>query len=339
MGRDGLERHLESGGLDDVGVGHHAADEGVRRARDVGDALGDHPPRARLGNAESATLLPQRVEHHGRQVRPVFAVAVLAGALFQQGRGGGEPALGVAQLQAPGREPQIHPIRGRQIGERERGDLRFDLPDALGERRFGDARGAHAARQDDVRRSGPPPGVAARQPGEHLFHQQPAHLARHAGQKHGNAAARVLDPQPGGGAARVGEDARPFRHLRLRAIDGRHRTPHAPEPRLDVGQELGVGDQPLAEQLRHDSLGHVVAGGAETPRREDEPGALERLGHGAANRLRAIGDRGAARDLGARRRQRPPQLGGVGVDGMTEQQLRADRDDFELHPPPLSSAR
>ena len=257
-----------------------------------------------------------------------------------QARGRGrEPGLRVTLLEAPSGQAQIDTVGRGQIGERERADLRFDGPDPLGERRLGDARGAHGARQHDT----PPPAPAGRDasgdPRQDLLHQQAAHLARHAGQQHGDAAAPVLEPEPRCGAPRVGEHARPLGHLGLGAVDGGHGTAEPLEPRLDARQQPLVQHQPLAEQLRHDPLGHVVARGSEAAGGHDERGALERLGHRRADRVRPVGNRGAAGDLGARRRQGAPQLGGVAIDGMTEQQLRADGDDFELHPPPLSSAR
>ena len=175
------------------------------------------------------------------------------------------------------------------------------------------------------------------QPRQHFLHQQSAHLARHAGEQHGNPAARVLDPQPRRGAARIGQDGRPLGQLRLGAVDGGHRPSEPLESGLDPRQQRVVHHQPFAEQFRDDGLRHVVAGGAETSGRQHEPGALECFGHGRADRLRPIGDGDAADDFGARRSQGAAQLGGVRVHGVPEQQLRADGDDFELHP--LSSAR
>src|SRR5207247_1772682 len=79
----------------------------------------------------------------------------------------------------------------------------------------------------------PLPGHDSR---EHLVHEEPAHLARHAGEQHHHSA-RVLDPEPGCRAAWIGENDRAFGNFGLRAVDGWHRTAHPIEPCLDAREQ------------------------------------------------------------------------------------------------------
>ena len=86
-------------------------------------------------------------------------------------------------------------------------------------------------------------------------------------------------------------------------------------------------------------LGHIVAGGAEPARRDDEAGTLERLGDGGADRCGAVGHRDVAHDLGAGGGEGAAELRGVRIGRQAQHQLGADGDDLELHEPVLKSAR
>src|SRR5256885_12233239 len=55
------------------------------------------------------------------------------------------------------------------------------------------------------------------------------HFSRHPREQHDHVPARILHPEPGRGAARIGENHRPFGDFRLRAVDGGHGAAHRSE--------------------------------------------------------------------------------------------------------------
>ena len=86
-------------------------------------------------------------------------------------------------------------------------------------------------------------------------------------------------------------------------------------------------------------LGHVVARGPQPARRDDETGAVERVGDGGADVGGAVGDGHVTHDLGAGGGEGAAQVRGVRIGRQAQHQLRADGDDLELHDPVLKSAR
>jgi hypothetical protein len=214
---------------------------------------------------------------------------MLARAFAHHSLAGVEARGRVCGRQRPGRESQVDAVFPRQIRERQRRDLVFNVAHPLSQRRFGHAGRAYRPRLYHARRL----TVVRQARGEawqYLFHQEPAHLARHAGQQHHHAPLGILEPQPGRRPARIGEHAGTLRHLRLGAVDLGHRTSEAPEARFELAQHGLVELQGPPEQLRRDDLGHVVARGPQAAGGDNEPGAVERFREGRPNGGRAVGD-------------------------------------------------
>ena len=95
---------------------------------------------------------PQGLEHHGREVGIVGTVGMPVRRDTEPFDGRRDALLRLRGLECPGRDPQVHALDGRQIREREGRNFRFDITDALRERRFGNARGSHRSRLNDPAR-------------------------------------------------------------------------------------------------------------------------------------------------------------------------------------------
>src|SRR5256886_10629995 len=215
----------------------------------------------------------------------------------------------------------------RQVRQREGRDVGLDRADALRQRRLRDSRRAHSPRRYDAPRR----ALALHDARQHLLDQEAAHLPRHAREQHDHAAATALHPEPRCGAAGVREHGSALGDFRLRSVDRGHGSAHPLEARLDIREELLVEHQAPLHQVGAHSLGQVVPSWSEASRGDHEAGPVQRLHDRRADRVGPIGHRRAARHLGPRGGERPAQLGGVRVDGVAQQQLGADGEDFQLH--------
>jgi hypothetical protein len=231
-----------------------------------------------------------------------------------------QPAVGLVRRQVPGAQPEVHPLHTGQVGQRDRRDVPLDLPHPLGQGRFRDA-----GRPDDERpdhRAGSPGG----EPRNDLVLQQHPHLERHAGQ-HDDETGRTAQPEAWRGPPPVPQDDPPQTSAWLRLLPpARGRTGGTVRPGLpDRLSNAGVSNSSATTFLL------MRPGRSQPSGRQHRAGAAQCLAHGGADRLRAVGHRGAPRDPHAQSRQTPGDLGAVGVDREAEQQLGADGDELDVH--------
>ena len=90
--------------------------------------------------------------------------------------------------------------------------------------------------------------------------------------------------------------------------------------------ELHLAPEQLGDRL----LGEVVGRRPEAAGRDHRAGAIERLADGRGDLGGVVADGGPPHDVHADRRERAREVRGVRVDREAEQQLVADRDDFDL---------
>ena len=159
-----------------------------------------------------------------------------------------------------------------------------------------------------------------------------AHLARDAGQHRDPPATLVLEPDPGRRTVIVAQLARASGQHGLLAVRGGHLALEDPlEPLLHPGEVLLVEHHAATEQRSDRRLGQIVARRSEAAGRDHPAGAVETITHGARDRGGRVTHRRPPRDLHPFGRERARQVRGVGVDRVAEQQLVADRDDFDVH--------
>jgi len=80
-------------------------------------------------------------------------------------------------------------------------------------------------------------------------------------------------------------------------------------------------------------LGDVVAGGAESAGGEHHAGAVERAAHRFGDVGRIVSHGGATHHPDTGIGKALPGVGGVGVDGVTEQEFVTDGDEFDRRAP------
>jgi hypothetical protein len=95
-----------------------------------------------------------------------------------------------------------------------------------------------------------------------------------------------------------------------------------------VAPHLLVELERRPDQLGHDLLADVVAGGAQSAGGDHGAGARQRALDRLADGVRAVAHAGPAHHLHADGRERPRDLRAVGVQREAEQELGADGDEF-----------
>jgi hypothetical protein len=130
----------------------------------------------------------------------------------------------------------------------------------------------------------------------------------------------------------VAQFARAFGQHRLLPIGGGHRPLEDPrEPLFHPGEVLLVQHHAASEQRGDRRLREIVARRAQAAGRDHRARAIEPIAHGGGDRVSRIADGRPPRDLHAFGRERACEVRGVGVDRVAEEQLVADRDDFDVH--------
>ena len=182
--------------------------------------------------------------------------------------------------------------------------------------------GAHHVGDDGASR---PPG----QQGSQLVPEHGLELPRRAWQEGEQLARSGL-----GKAARRRAD-RVLRGRRALGKPGLEQLVLAHVPALEVFLQVGkralVQDKLQPQDLGDGLLGEVVQGGAKAARGDHEIAAGEGLDQALPEALGVVAHGGHVLEVDAKLGKLSGEEGGVGVDGVPEEQLGADGDDFSFH--------
>ena len=293
------------------------------------------PARAALGHGERELARAALIEDDGRKIGVVLSVGVrhrprlfsftMASATSFSARRGGSPLRGHAE---------IHARHAGQVGERQRAELRRRAP-----RKSGPSSSAIADSAIPVVRSVPDSTTLCSLPRarldgrQQLLGQHAAHLARNAGHHRHPAAPFVLEPDAGRGAVAVGQHARAFGNLGLRAIRlretgcweiARASAPPAPPRSLRRASSRARRSRAIAGLVRSSLVGPSPPVVITAPVRSSASRTARAISSGF------VADGGSANDLDAARRERARDMGGVRVDREAQEQLVTDGDQLDL---------
>jgi hypothetical protein len=100
---------------------------------------------------------------------------------------------------------------------------------------------------------------------------------------------------------------------------------------LHPGKVLFVEAHAPAEERRDGRFGEIVARWTEAAGGDDGARAIERLANGGRDVLCHVADGGSSPDAYADRSQLARQVGGIRVDGESEEELVAYGDELNIH--------
>ena len=129
----------------------------------------------------------------------------------------------------------------------------------------------------------------------------------------------------------LGDDGGALGDVGLALVVGRHGAAAGLEEAADAVDDLLVADELDAHHLGDGLAGDVVLGGAETAAHDDAVAAGECGPQGQRDALVVVAHRLVELGRHTVGRQAVTQPGGVGVGDLPEQQLGADRHDFDPH--------
>ena len=228
-----------------------------------------------------------------------------------------------------GGDPHLQPLEtGSEKGQRRVADL-VEFGHArrqhLGETGFGLAPGAQGAAGDRRWVAAAAGQVAEHEPGEHLLH-----LPRHARDGVHDA---VLggQHQPGGGAGHHRNELSRRRLARLVEVVHRHATTAGAEHLDDALDHGGVLVERLLDEDTERFPREVVLGGAQPAAHDHCVGAVQCAAQRVDEAIEVVAHLGLKERIEPDEGQLLADPAGVSIDDLTQQQLGADRDHFNVH--------
>lgn len=320
---DGLGGNVGKGDFGGGGVGEESAEENLGTAVDAGEGGPEEAGGAGFGDGQGLVAFGESADDPGFEGFVAFGVNVFGDAGIDfVGEGGNE---GLAFLVGAGAGGEAE-VDFSELGVGGEGDLGVleEVLELFFEGGFADTYDAEGAGDEfgAVAEGAEAVGDGAVEHGEEFV----------GGAGEADDGFSVFGgKEAGGGAVGVGEGVGAVGAEGLAILAGDHRAVTPLHEDFDLAFEGRVFDERGIEGGGDAFAGEVVLGGAESADGEDDVGAGEGETEGFGETGEVVADGLAAVVVDAEVGEEASGGGGVGIDGLPEEEFGADRDNLGLH--------
>lgn len=323
VGFDGFGVDTSEGDFGGGGVGDESAEEGIGGAIDGGEGGAEEAAGAGFGDGEGLRPFGQDFEDEGFEGFFAFGVDVAGDAGIDLVGDGGEEGMGFFVGDGAGGEAEVDFAGFGVGGDGDLGEVE-EVLEAVFEGGFADA--------DDAEDAGDEAGAVAE------FEQGLFDGAVEHGEEFVGGAGEADDDfavfsgdEAGGGSVGVFDWFGAGGALGLAVLVGGEGDAAGAHEGFEAPFDFGVFDEGVLEGGGDGVAGEVVLGGAESADGEDDVGAGEGEAEGFDGAGEVIADGLAVQVVDADFGEESADGGGVGIDGLAEEELGADGDDLGLH--------